>query len=105
MLLITDGLPRGLGYYELDHRLTDAPLGGLPKHFEADTYTCSHCQFVVIINRAMPQYKCGGCNHHICERCAAKKKAGAPCKTYAQYVDERLEEAARRADASPLILP
>jgi predicted RNA-binding Zn-ribbon protein involved in translation (DUF1610 family) len=106
-LLITDGLPRGLGYFELDHRGTDAPLMDIPggqRYFEADTYTCSHCQLVVIVDRSKTQYKCSGCAHHICDRCAAKKKAGAPCKTYLQAVDEAMESASRGL-GSRIILP
>jgi hypothetical protein len=103
MLLITDGNPRGLGYMELDHRATDAPPG--LRHFEADTFTCSHCQRVEIINRNKINYKCSGCSHHICDRCAAAKKAGAPCKTYAQYVEEQLEQAQRQPEPSLIILP
>ena len=89
------------GYLEVDNR----PAGG--QHFEADTYTCSHCQTVVILNpsRTRERYKCSGCSHHVCDNCAAKRVAGEPCKTYAQYVDERLEQAVRQPDSGTLILP
>jgi len=106
-LLITDGLPRGLGYLEIDHRATGAPMPpGTPRHFEADTYTCSHCQVIVILNpeRKRERYKCGGCNHHICDPCAAKRVAGNPCRTFAQVADE-VRERALRQSAEPLILP
>ena len=95
MLLITDGLPRGLGELHLDNR----PAGG--QLIEVNTYTCSHCQRVVALNpaRTRERYKCGGCNHHICDECAAKKFAGAPCRTFAQIVDESLEQAARQGQA------
>ena len=108
-LLITDGLPRGLGYVEVDHRALDNAPPGLPRHFEADTYTCSHCQRVVILNpsRVRERYKCRGCNHHVCDDCAAKRVAGEPCVTFAQVVDKVLEQAERglRQPDSPIILP
>lgn len=86
-LIITQ--PTGLGYYESDNRTA----GG--KHFEADTYTCTHCQVVVVMNpeRKRERYKCRGCNHHICDPCAVLKTAGAPCKTFAQFADEILSKA------------
>jgi len=89
------------GYLEVD----DRPAGG--QHFEADTYTCSHCQVVVILNpsRIRERYKCGGCNHHVCDDCAAKRAVGEPCKTYAQYVEECLEQAVRQPGSGSIILP
>lgn len=106
-LLITDGLPRGLGYVEIDHRATPAELPpGTARHFEADTYTCSHCQAVVILNpeRKRERYKCNGCRHHICDPCAALKTLGRPCKTFWQVADEVMEQAARPAN-SAILLP
>ena len=107
MLLITDGLPRGLGYLELDHRAADLPPPGLPSYFEADTYTCTHCSAVVILNpsRKRERYRCQGCQHHICDDCAAKRVAGERCKTFMQQAIEDLERAARHPDPSPIILP
>jgi hypothetical protein len=107
MLLITDGLPRGLGYVEIDQRNVHAPLPpGTLRHFEADTYTCSHCQFVVVMNpaRVRERYKCKGCNHHICDGCAAKLVAGAECKTYAEHIEELMERELRHPD-STIIAP
>jgi len=108
MLIITDGLPRGLGYYEIDHRAVCSPVpDGLPRHFEADTYTCSHCNAVVVLNpqRVRERYKCRGCNHHICDNCAAARLSGAACKTMWQVIDESMEAAVRQPDPSLLILP
>jgi hypothetical protein len=105
MLIITDGLPRGLGYYEIDQRATHAP--GVQRHFEADTYTCTHCNAVVVLNpsRVRERYKCNGCAHHICDNCAAKRYAGEPCKTMQQVVGEILDAAMRQPDNPSLILP
>jgi hypothetical protein len=93
-LIITDNLPRGLGYIELDHRASPTAPTGLPKYFEADTYTCTHCHAVVVMNpdRKRERYKCRGCNHHICDGCAAERIAGGSCKTMAQKIDEYLSD-------------
>lgn len=108
MIILTDAVPRGLGYVEVDQRPVEAPLPiGTPRHFEADTYTCSHCQVVVILNpqRIRERYKCNGCNHHICDTCAAKRYAGGPCRTFKQVADEVLEASARQLNSSLIILP
>jgi hypothetical protein len=107
-LLITDGLPRGLGYYEIDNRAAHNELPpGTIKHFEADTYTCSHCEAVVVLNpsRVRERYKCKGCNHHICDECAAKRVAGDGCRTYAQFIDELRERDERQPESSSILLP
>ena len=78
--------PTGLGYLDLDNR--NAGQG----RFEADTYTCTHCQRIVVMNpeRKRERYKCRGCTHHICDPCAVARTAGAPCRTFAQIADEVL---------------
>lgn len=107
MLLITDGLPRGLGYLEVDQRACAELPVGTPRHFEADTYTCTHCSAVVVMNpsRVRERYKCKGCSHHICDNCAADMVAGAACKTMAQQVDEYLDRVSRQPDPQSIILP
>jgi hypothetical protein len=100
-LIITDGLPRGLGYMEIDQRQVPAPLPpGTPRHFEADTYTCSHCQYVVVMNpaRVRERYKCKGCSHHICDGCAVLMAAGAACKTFNQMAEEHIEAVTRNTN-------
>jgi len=114
MLILTDNEPRGLGYLEIDQRASSIKVAPQRGHdlpvgrplFEADTYTCSHCQYVVILNpdRKRERYKCKGCSHHICDNCAAKMAAGAACKTYAQFIYEQQEAESRRSD-SLIILP
>jgi hypothetical protein len=107
MLVIADGLPRGLGYLEVDNRQAGDLPPGVARHFEADTYTCTHCSTVVVMNpqRVRERYKCRGCSHHICDPCAAKRAAGEGCKTMAQLFDEEMAKAGRQAEASVLILP
>lgn len=84
MLILTE--PTNLGYYQVDNRAAGHGV------FEADTYTCTHCQRVVVMNpeRKRERYKCRGCSHLICDPCAVLRTAGAPCKTFIQYADEIL---------------
>lgn len=92
MLIRTDALgPTGLGYLEIDQRATVAPQG--ERHLEFDTYTCTHCSSVVVMNpaRTRERYKCRGCNHHICDGCAAIRAAGGGCKTMQQRFDEDMQ--------------
>ena len=101
------------GYLMIDHRATDPvsdaemvkndlPAGAGRGLFEAPTYTCSHCQYVVFINpkRNRERTYCRGCDSYICDACGELKKNGAPCKTHAQAVDEYLNSISKN-----LILP
>lgn len=100
MSLVIRTQPVGLGYYLVDNR---APMPGSAV-FEADTYTCTHCQTVVVMNpeRKRERYKCRGCDHHICDPCAADRAAGSPCRTFRQLADEVMELAERRLSPRPL---
>lgn len=89
-----------LGLLTLDHR----PAGGQLQ--EVPTYTCSHCQAVVVMNpeRTRERYVCKGCTHMICDNCASVRAAGAKCRTFSQIADEALEAAARGFDPSSIII-
>ena len=99
------------GYFMLDH--SQAPglpddvvvAAGLPPGagrglFEAPTYTCSHCQTIVVMNpnRKRERVFCRGCNHLLCDTCGALKAAGARCRTFLQLVDEYLESVQRQTE-------
>jgi CRISPR/Cas system-associated protein Cas10 (large subunit of type III CRISPR-Cas system) len=105
MLLITDGLPRGLGYVEVDNRASGLPPGR--NYFEADTYTCTHCSVVVVLNpeRKRERYKCHGCNHHICDTCAAVMVAGGKCETMQEKFEKHVEQVLRQSASSLIHLP
>jgi len=93
------------GEIRIDHR--DSPgieqkilyAQGLPLDagqglFEAPTFTCSHCQVVVVINplRNRERAWCRGCDHHLCDKCGGILAATGICKTYKQLLDELQEE-------------
>jgi hypothetical protein len=105
------------GLFTLDHSQTiglteeQTHNAGLPPGagrglFEAPTYTCSHCQAVVVMNpkRNRERAYCRGCDHLICDACGVLKAAGARCRTFAQLVDDLQEQAERQA-SSTLVLP
>lgn len=72
--------------------------------FEAPTYTCSHCQVVVVINpnRQRERAYCSKCDHYICDGCGALKvKTG--CVTMDQVFYET-QESAVRAEQRGIIL-
>jgi len=105
------------GYLLIDHRASHMPVPedmlhkvGLPAQagkglFETKTYTCSHCQYIVIMNpeRTRERGYCRGCDSYICDPCAAKRAKDFSCKTYAQTLDEAITRA-QKGDYG-LILP
>jgi len=66
------------------------PVGSGRGLFEADAYTCSHCQAVVVLNpdRKRERGYCKGCDRVVCDRCMAARLAGAKCRTFRQLLDE-----------------
>ncbi len=73
-LIVASGLPAGAGR-------------GL---FECPTYTCRHCQRIVIINpkRNRERAYCRGCDHLICDECGAERARTMTCRTFEQVIDE-----------------
>lgn len=102
----TDYGPSGLGYLVVDQRASDLPPG-TPRLFEADTYTCTHCERVVVLNpqRKRERYKCKSCNHHICDDCAAKAVMGEACVPFKAMIEQLREQAERQAESQSIILP
>lgn len=77
----------------IDHRNSPG-VPGLPSFFEAATYTCKHCQRIVVLNpeRVRERAFCRGCNHRICDPCAAIKAKTLTCRTFDQVVDDYFKE-------------
>ncbi len=93
------------GHLILDHRESpgipdeQAAQMGLPRGagrglYEAATYTCSHCQAIVVMNpeRTRQRNFCRGCNHLICDGCAAEKARTGACVTFQQKLDNLLSK-------------
>lgn len=79
------------GYLLIDHRNSPG-IKGLPPVLEIATFTCKHCQRIVIKNpdRQRERTFCRGCQHLICDNCAAIKAQTLTCRTFDQVVDELL---------------
>ena len=111
-------LKRHEGYLLMDHRagagISDAlvalaagpqaemPVGAGKGLFECATYTCSHCQVVVVINplRTRERAYCRKCDHRICDTCGAIAASnGGECKTFKELVEEVQEKAALEIQA------
>lgn len=99
------------GYLIVDHRESPGiPQGlenaaGLPPGagrgvFEAATYTCNHCQVVVVINplRTRARGYCSKCDHYLCDACEATKALTGICKTVEQIIEETQEAAFKAAN-------
>ncbi len=78
----------------VDHRASPG-LGTLIGLFEAPTYTCSHCQRVVILNpsRTRERGYCPKCDHYVCDACNLDRVTTGVCKTFKEFVAE-VQEAA-----------
>lgn len=94
------------GYLFVDHRESPGlpeemaiaagrPVSSAKGIFEAPTYTCNHCQAVVVINpnRTRDREWCSKCDHHICDACGALKAMTNECNSMAKQIDETLERA------------
>lgn len=105
------------GYLLIDNRVnagvpdeimvnSGLPVGSGKGVFECPTYTCSHCNVVVIVNpnRQRERAYCRGCDHYICDACGVKRAQDFKCKTFKQVIDETLANAERQAEPV-LILP
>lgn len=82
-----------LGLVTIDHRNAGGPPPvGMGSLLELPTYTCTHCQNVVVMNpeRIRPRITCRGCKHMICDNCATTMNQTGKCRTFAQVIDEYL---------------
>lgn len=83
------------GWLYFENRHAPAPDNSHPVFsgavVECPTYTCSHCNRVVIMNpdRVRERAFCGKCSHRICDQCEAVRVAsGGECKPFVQLLDE-----------------
>jgi len=99
------------GFVEIDHRespgFTEAEavaagrsyLIGAPKHFKAATFTCSHCDQVLIKNplRTRERAHCIQCDRDICDPCGVTLKLTSVCQCQAKRINEFMAQACRAA--------
>lgn len=108
-------LRRHEGYLLVDHRnspgLTEEQThaAGLPPGagqglFEAPTYTCSHCQAIVVLNpdRKRERAYCVKCDRNICDACGALYGMTRECRNIQKVLDD-VQEAAERQSSQLLL--
>jgi hypothetical protein len=86
----------GPGFSDQIGQAANLPPGAGRGQFEAPTYTCSHCQTVVVLNpmRNRERAYCPKCDHYICDTCGTIRALnGGQCKTFRQVIEE-VQEAA-----------
>lgn len=83
------------------------PIGTGKGFQELPTYTCSHCNSIVVMNplRSRERAYCTGCDRYICDGCGVAKSQGVECKPYTEFVDELLEANTLALQRGCLILP
>lgn len=93
------------GYLIIDHSASPGmPDKAMPAGMtgqgiaEMPTYTCNHCQAVVIMNpdRTRERSWCRHCDHYICDACGGILKATGVCKTFEQIIEEAQEAALKK---------
>lgn len=82
------------------------PVGAGKGLFESATFTCSHCNAVVVLNpkRTRERGYCRKCSQCICDLCTARMALTLECKPMAQIIDEALEAAVKQAEPASSIL-
>jgi len=117
-------LKRHEGYLFIDHRASpgitaefirncgkdpaDFLVVGEGQVMEAPTYTCSHCQHVVVIkpDRTRSRGYCPKCDHRICDACEAVRfLSGGECNLFRKRVEVAQEEAFLSEQRGGAIIP
>jgi hypothetical protein len=70
------------------------PVVGKGEVYESAVYTCSHCQFTVVINpqRSRERAWCGKCDRYVCDECAELMRITLNCRDVKRQMDQILEE-------------
>jgi len=70
------------------------PIGAGRGLFESPTFTCNHCNHIVIMNAARTRSRgyCGKCDHYICDQCEVKRVKTGICYTYEAFQDDVMEK-------------
>ena len=111
------------GYMLIDHRESPGvpdeimvaqglPAGSGRKVFESATFTCSHCERVVIMNpdRSRERGYCRKCDHYVCDGCEAERVRTGVCMPFKAMIAELINQEARKPASSevfqsPIIIP
>lgn len=78
------------GYLLIDHSASPGTAGvGEGSRFEAATYTCFHCQKIVVIHprRTRDRGYCGKCDHYVCDGCEDIRVKTGECVPFIKLVE------------------
>jgi phage terminase large subunit GpA-like protein len=111
-----ESLKRHEGYMFIDNRNSPGiddetmikfgyPVGAGKGVYESATYTCSHCNAIVIIEpkRTRERGFCLGCGQRICDACNLIRAQTMECRTMKQIIEE-LQELDVKQDNSTILL-
>lgn len=113
-----NSLKRHEGYVFIDNRnspgVDDAamanlgyPTGAGKGLYESATYTCSHCNSIVVIEpkRTRERAFCRGCGQKICDACGVIRARTLTCASMERRISEMQEADVKQADSEqPSIL-
>ena len=77
------------------------PAGAGRGKFESASFTCSHCEAIVVLNpdRSRARGYCRKCDHYVCDGCeAARVLSGGECYPYKAKVKDALEDIDKGGD-------
>ena len=93
------------GYFLVDHRQSPGlseeqvlaqglPPGAAHGIFEAPTYTCGHCNAVVVMHpdRQRARAVCFDCFQRICDGCEAIRQRTLQCHSMARVIEHVIEQ-------------
>ena len=96
------GLPEGM------ERLLGLAPGEFDRKglFEAATYTCPHCQAVVVIEpkRTRERAFCASCDRRVCDDCGKEMEMTRQCRSAIRRAEQEMDRAARGL-AGSIIIP
>jgi len=87
-------------------RYTNLPRGAGQGLFETPTFTCNHCNHIVVMNpvRTRSRGYCGKCDHYICDRCEAIRFQTGICLTHEEFLDDITEKALKDESKGVIVL-
>lgn len=106
------------GYMLIDHRNSPGvpdevvmreglPAGAGQRVFESATFTCSHCEAIVIMNpdRSRERGYCRKCDHYVCDRCETERVKTGVCYPYKARIADLIEQSLRQPVTTEAFIP
>ena len=105
------------GYMLIDHSMSPGisdemavaagmPVGSGHIKFESATFTCSHCEVVVMLNpdRQRSRGYCPRCDHYVCDECEAKRVlSGGHCYPFKAQAYDMINKAIQESTFTEVV--